>query len=114
MAEGPVTFRFHIIFEFLAVWAGALVLNAVWEFGHAAWYVHYQGGPITELVLLRASLFDAGFIAVVAALSRFLVGRRSLGREVGIAVGLSLPFAIGLERWALATGRWAYGAAMPL
>ena len=65
----------------------AFLLNWVWENLHSILYLHYQGEAITQLVLLRASFFDAFFITLMAVL---------------------------LEQWALATNRWAYSDQMPI
>lgn len=53
------------------VFPAAFVLNAVWENMHAPLYVHYQGGSITEWILLRAALWDAIIIVALALLAVF-------------------------------------------
>lgn len=107
-------FKPHLVPEFLVVWVGALVLNFIWENMHAVLYVHYQGGVISDYILLRASVFDAFIIVLFATLGRLFLKRRVLKKEVLIFSGIAIVFAIGLEKWALATSRWQYQELMPL
>lgn len=89
----------------------AFALNYVWEHAHSLLYANYQGGPITEFILLRATLADAAMITLIILpflLSRHLAKRSWLIAVIGIAV------AIGIEEHALSTGRWAYNALMPI
>lgn len=96
-----------LAFVFLA----AFCLNLAWENAHSLLYIHYKGSPITEVVLVRAALFDA-FVITLAAVafqySGFLHARQWL------VIVPAILFAIGLELFALATGRWQYNAMMPL
>jgi len=85
----------------------ALVMNWAWENLHAPLYLDYQGGEITQLILLRAAFFDA---LVVTALGVLVL---KFGR-MSWAIIAAIIFTITLERWALATGRWAYGDLMPI
>lgn len=98
----PAFFNFFI---FIA----AFVLNVLWEFWHAQFYVHYQGGAITALILLRAAAVDAAIISLVA-LCMIRVPRLRRGAWFMIVVGLAV--AVFLERWALVTNRWAYRETM--
>ena len=45
----------------------AFGLNLIWENLHSFLYAQYQRGPITEFVLLRATLADAVMIVLIAA-----------------------------------------------
>jgi len=87
----------------------ALALNWGWEAAHSRLYAHYQGGAITALILLRAAVVDA---AIILALF-FIAQQRKLNRTI-VVVGGGLIVAVGLELWALQTGRWAYNALMPI
>jgi len=95
------------------IFAVAFLLNLAWENLHEVLYMHYQGGEITRLILLRAALFDAAFITTLAApflslsLSRLRV-------RLWLFIIPAVLFAVGLEWWALETGRWEYTVAMPL
>lgn len=89
----------------------AFGLNFVWENLHGVLYVHYQGGVITEFVLLRATLVDAVIITLLIAVAELfppLAAKRTVVFFGGIIV------AVVVEKWALATGRWAYADAMPI
>jgi hypothetical protein len=108
------TFRPHIVVEFIVVWSISFVLNAGWELSHVVLYTHYQGAPITLFILLRAAVFDAGVITLLAAMARLLVGGRDIKKELMWVAGAALLFAIGLELFALYTGRWVYNDLMPL
>lgn len=96
----------------------AFLLNLIWEHLHSALYVSYQGGAVTSTILLRAALFDAAVITLFAC--PFFLWElnsykscRSLTPTI-LFVGALTLFAILLEKWALATGRWVYADAMPL
>lgn len=68
-------------------------------------------GPITEYILLRASFWDA--VIILAISIPFLYIRIFQKNEWGIVV-FGLIIAIGIEEYALATGRWSYNVYMPL
>lgn len=91
------------------VFALAFVLNWIWENAHSALYLSYQGGPITHFILARAAVADAIMIVLLVFIAEIFPKHRSLFVTTG---GLLLSVAI--EFWALETGRWAYGAGMPL
>ncbi|MBI3074711.1 MAG: hypothetical protein HYY92_00660 [Parcubacteria group bacterium] len=97
----------HLTFIFLA----GFLMNFLWENLHAPLYIHYQGGAITEIVLFHAALFDAAVITLFAAFA-FLVLPRHFRQWFMLIAGIL--FAIGLEIFALKTGRWEYAALMPL
>jgi len=86
----------------------AFGLNMIWENIHSNLYVHYKGEEITELILFRAALFDAAVITLVG----FFVLKKYI--RVWQALAILALFAIGLEWFALATGRWAYTDSMPI
>ena len=109
-----LTFRPHIVVEFIAVWSAAFIFNAGWELTHEVLYTHYQGESITTFILLRSAVFDAVVITFLAAIARFLVGGRDIKKELIWLSVLALIFAVGLELFALYTGRWAYNDLMPL
>ena len=108
----------------------AFALNALWEFWHAQFYIHYQSGAITAFILLRAALVDAAIITIAVFV---WVHRKSPVKSHGagfsnsrelenlwdakilwFAIPAWLIVAILLEKWALATNRWAYNETMPL
>ena len=93
------------------VFLSAFILNALYENAHAALYAHYQGGAVTEVVLLHATLADA-FIITLLVFPFLCVDR--LKRLSWLIVPLGFAIAIGIEWWALGTGRWAYGPLMPI
>jgi 1,4-dihydroxy-2-naphthoate octaprenyltransferase len=89
----------------------AFILNFIWENLHAFLYANYQGGAITEMILLRASFVDAIFITVVGTAFiklKFFKERTWLVLLIGIIA------AAGQEMYALASGRWAYNSLMPI
>lgn len=91
--------------------AVSFVLNAVWEHAHSLLYASYQGGPITEFILLRASVGDAVILTALALpffFSAYFRKRRFL------IVPPALALAAAIELAALPAGRWAYNAHMPL
>lgn len=92
------------------IFALAFLFNLIWENAHARLYIHYQGSAITQLVLIRAAIFDASFITAIQLLFFSL----SLRLRLAATMGVSLVFAVLLEQYALATGRWAYNSLMPM
>lgn len=95
----------------LAIFGVSLALNLAWEHLHAPLYAGYQGGSITEFILLRASLGDAVIITLGALLFLYVPyvkNRRWLVWPLGLGM------AAAIELFALHTGRWAYGPYMPL
>lgn len=86
----------------------AFILNLIWENLHSQFYIYYQGQEITQLILIRAALFDASFITIVfIVLTNFKI-------KLWWAIIIGIAFAIFLEHYALATNRWAYTEMMPI
>src|SRR3989338_3728565 len=54
--------------KLLIIFGLAFSLNLIWENLHSYLYVHYQGGKITEWILLKAALFDAIFTTLLAVI----------------------------------------------
>lgn len=97
--------------KLLVVFSLSFFLNVVWENAQSFLYVNYIGGPITELILIRAALWDAVIIALICLPFLYihvLKGINWLIIFIGVAV------ATVIELYALDTGRWAYNAYMPL
>ena len=89
----------------------AFILNVVWENLHSVLYVSYKSGSITEFILLRASLFDAFVITLLAVpflWSKVLQNKQWLIIVLGIAV------AICNEWYGLSPARWVYDVSMPI
>jgi hypothetical protein len=97
--------------KYLYIFIIAFALNLFWENAHAFLYIHYKGDAITEYVLFRAALFDAVIITLCAYLFLTIF---ALKNKLWIMSLVLVFFAIGLELWALKTGRWAYVGSMPL
>jgi hypothetical protein len=98
--------------KWIGVFLFASLLNLVWENLHSVLYVHYRLHAITEFVLIHAALFDAVVIAVsIWALTQFPRVER---RAPWVLVVWFVLFAVALEEYALATGRWMYAVTMPL
>ena len=95
----------------LLIFIGAFVLNLIWEHLHSVLYVSYQGGVITNTILIRAAAFDA---AVIAFFSFPFFRFDPLWRQRCLLYVALAVFAVILEWWALATGRWVYADIMPL
>lgn len=95
----------------LVIFAAAFLLNVFWEHLHAPLYASYEGGPITEFILFRAALGDGVLIACLAA--PFLWSTVPARRGIFLAVA-GVIVGVAIEKYALASGRWTYGAAMPI
>src|SRR3989344_6177580 len=97
--------------RYLIIFIIAFILNFIWENAHSFLYVHYQNQKITEFILLRAAIVDAVIITIMAvffSLIPFLKKRKWLSLVFGILI------AIGMEWYALSTGRWSYNSLMPI
>ncbi|MFA6536722.1 MAG: hypothetical protein WC250_02720 [Candidatus Paceibacterota bacterium] len=97
--------------KLLAIFVLGFILNLIWENWHAFLYANYQGGAITEFILLRATLFDAIFISIICWPFIFYPKVKHAGFGVAIP---GLILAVLIEKFALATGRWAYTDLMPI
>lgn len=97
--------------KILIIFATAFVCNAIWENLHAFLYVHYRSGQITEFILLRATLIDAIIITLIALPFIYVPKLKEQGWIIAL-VGFIV--AVGIEWWALGTGRWAYTVYMPI
>lgn len=97
--------------KILLIFVLAFILNLIWENIHAPLYIHYQNGEITQLILLRATLFDTVFITLLSLPFIFL---KYFSQRIWWALIIGIIFAIFLERYALDTNRWAYNDLMPI
>jgi len=93
------------------VFISAFFLNLVWENLHSYLYVHYQSGPITQVLLARAALVDAFFITTLWLFFQFIP---YLKKRMWLAAIFAVIAAIILEKYALSSGRWAYNEYMPI
>lgn len=97
--------------KLLPIFILAFIFNFIWENIHANFYIHYQGGNISQLILLRATLFDAIFITLLSILFIF---NKYFNQRLWYSIIIGVIFAIILEHWALSTNRWAYNDLMPI
>lgn len=95
----------------VAIFLLAFALNYVWEHLHSLLYASYQGGAITEFILLRATLADAAIITLISF--AFIVNARARP-YAWLIVPIGFLVSAGIELRALAAGRWAYNALMPI
>ena len=107
------------------VWAAAVLLtfwaHFLWELSQAGFFSNMAGMPFARhaLVCLAASLGDLLIAAAAYALAALVFRRPAWALRPGWWAPAALWLAAGLavtvliERWAVATGRWAYGPAMP-
>lgn len=89
----------------------AFILNVVWENIHVFLYGSYMGGKITELILIRASLFDATMITVILIPFLYLSFFKN---KTWLIVIIGTIIAIFNEWYGLSTERWIYNAYMPI
>src|SRR3989338_11150690 len=97
--------------KLLIIFGLAFSLNLIWENLHSYLYVHYQGGKITEWILLKAALFDAIFTTLLAVI---FIPVGYFKNRLWWSLVIGIIFAVILERFALSTGRWAYNDLMPI
>lgn len=100
-----------IVKKTLFIFIVAFFLNAIWENLHALLYENYMNGEITEFILLRATLADAIIITFITLPFIF----SPLFKKHGwIIFFVGFIISVGIEWWALSTGRWTYNAYMPV
>ena len=89
----------------------SFVLNLLWENAHSLLYASYRGAPITEFILVRASLGDA---LILTLLSLLFIHLSYFKKIKWLIIPIGILIAILIELYALQTGRWAYNTAMPI
>ncbi len=89
----------------------AFVLNLVWENLHAVLYYLPSGEPITQRMLLRATLIDAFFITTFSLPFLFWTW---FSKRIWLIIPVGISVAVAIEFRALLSNRWAYGEAMPI
>lgn len=97
--------------KILYIFILSFVLNYIWENLHSVLYVNYQGGEITQSILLHATLVDA-FILTPLIIIVSLLFQPKYHAPLIFTAGVII--AIGIETWALDTNRWLYSSAMPI
>ena len=95
----------------LNIFLVSFLLNLIWENLHSVLYTGYQGGKITEFILMRASVGDAVMITVLLLPFLYIVWFQKRGYLIVVA---GIVLAILIEWYALSTGRWAYNEYMPI
>ena len=95
----------------LNIFLVSFLFNLIWENLHSVLYIGYQGGKITEFILMRASLGDAVMITVLLLPFLYIVWFQKRGYLIVVA---GIVLAILIEWYALSTGRWAYNEYMPI
>lgn len=85
--------------------------NLIWENLHSFLYVHYMGGPITTLLLMRSALVDALIITLMALPFLFW---KFLKKRIWLIFLFGVAVAVCIEWFALLTKRWEYGYFMPI
>ncbi len=97
--------------KLLNIFLVAFALNLIWENLHSFLYNNYMDGEITELILTKASLFDA--LVIVIILLPFVYWDKLKGKSWLIIV-VGIIIAIFNEWYGLGTGRWEYNSLMPI
>jgi len=93
------------------VFISALILNIIWENLHSFLYANYQGGSITEYILIRASLFDALLITIICIPFLYV---SFLKRKTWLIFIIGIIIAIVNEWYGISTLRWTYAEIMPI
>ena len=109
----------------LRLWLAAslltLAVHYMWEMGQARFFDNMAGMPLSRhaAICFLASLGDVAIAASAYGVTGLLFRRpvwalrpRWLGpAALWVAIGLGVTALV--ERWAIASGRWAYGESMP-
>jgi hypothetical protein len=102
---------FNMVKKLGLIFLLAFATNYIWEHAHSLLYSSYRGSAITEFILLRATLADAVLITFITL--PFLLSVR-LAKRSWLIIIIGIAVSVGIEEHALATGRWAYNALMPM
>ncbi|MBI3291116.1 hypothetical protein HYZ76_02425 [Candidatus Falkowbacteria bacterium] len=98
-------------FKLSVIFVLSFILNLIWENFHSKLYTHYQGGPITEIILLRAALVDA---LIITAIAIIFIKIDYFKQNLWWTIIIGVIIAIGIELYALSTDRWTYNEMMPI
>lgn len=104
----------------IIVFISTFILNFIWEISQAFLYApHYVGIAGLITVHLRASLGDILIIFIILALDviifrNFYKEKKSNTIRFSAIIFIGLILATLVEKYALATGRWAYNPLMPI
>jgi len=96
-------------------------VNFVWEMAQAGYYASMKGLPFWSATwhCSRAAVADVALISICFGLAALVARDVSWPLHPTLLVVTTffvacLSVTIVIERWATATSRWSYGAAMPL
>jgi hypothetical protein len=108
-----------IIYSPVLVVAVGFILNLLWENVQAPLYLGYSNLWQHFWVCFKGALGDGAILIFLyiflALLNRNLLWITKITpADILILVGIGTAIAIGVEKWALMTGRWGYTSAMPL
>jgi hypothetical protein len=98
----------------------AFLLNFLWEVGQAGLYQpHYEGTLSFILVHLKAALGDVAIILIIYFITALIYGSKNFIIKINkfslfLLALLGFIFALVVEKYALATGRWSYNDLMPI
>lgn len=116
--SGPRGRRLHIAgLNPLLTWSAlvgvAFALHLGWEYAQSPLYGEHDGPSLPWSIFFRAAVVDALIIAAVTAAALLVRSRWRSGFWVVLVAALT-AIAAGIELHARFTGRWSYGAAMPM
>ena len=97
--------------KLLKIFVYAFALNLIWENIHSTLYFLPSGDPITQWMLLRATFFDALFIASMGVVFLLMPYFR---RHLWYSLVFGFMVAVIVEWQALNAGDWAYKQTMPI
>ena len=97
--------------KLILVFTISFLLNWIWETFHSNLYFHYQNMEITQVILLRATLFDAVFITLMGIV---FIKLTYFQKRQWYALLFGFVAAVLIEIYALETGRWGYNELMPI
>ncbi len=98
----------------------AFVLNFIWEISHSLLYApHFVGIADFMKVHVRVTLGDTVVVFIIFLLDTYVFARIFSEKKVGWKRIASIMFsgfiwAVAVEKYALATGRWSYNHLMPI
>lgn len=93
------------------IFGASLLLNFVWENLHSYLYFLPSGNEITQARLIRATIFDAIFITLLAIL---FIKFGYFRERKWYALIFSFITSNLIEIYGLKSGRWAYNELMPV
>jgi len=97
--------------KIIIVFIFSFALNLIWENLHSFLYLNYRGGEISQLILLRATLFDA---IMITAMYVVFLNIKYFKDRLWWSLIFGFIISLIIELYAKHADRWSYNSLMPI